>query len=175
MMLLHPHPLLPMLPHPQFVAVKSLMLVTSVCFYGLSYAGNKKGFAFWRNIVGILQEYCLVTLDVFRRFPYAKEKSEQTAWLSLLAVEDLENTEKLIQEYPWLEEIYKEIAMLRQNPEKMLNMFSEALRILDRNTIHYMIEELQKEVEEEKKKHINTIPKPLKTSDYPFVFNGLIE
>ena len=110
-----------------------------------------------------MQEYCLVTLDVFRRFPYAKEKSEQTAWLSLLAAEDLENTEKLIQEYPWLEEIYKEIAMLRQNPEEVLNMFSEALRILDRNTIHYMIEELQKEVEEEKKKHINTIPKTLQT------------
>ena len=25
------------------------------------------------------KSYCLVTLDVFRRFPYAKERSEQTA------------------------------------------------------------------------------------------------
>ena len=108
-----------------------------------------------------MQEYCLVTLDVFRRFPYAKERSEQTAWLSLLAMESIKDAEKLVQEYPWLEEIYKEIAMLRQNPEEVLNMFSEALRILDRNTIHYMIEELQKEVEEEKKKHINTRPKTL--------------
>lgn len=57
-----------------------------------------------------------------------------------------------MQEYPWLEEIYEEIAMLRQNPEEVLCMFSEALRILDRNTVKYMIEELQKEVEEERKK-----------------------
>lgn len=96
--------------------------------------------------------YCLVTLDVFRRFPYAKERSEQTAWLSLLATEDLEDAERLVQEYPWLEEIYEEIAMLRRNPEEVLDMFSEALRILDRNTVKYMIEELQKEVEEEKKR-----------------------
>lgn len=100
----------------------------------------------------LLQEYCLVTLDVFRRFPYAKERSEQTAWLSLLATEDLEDAERLVQEYPWLEEIYEEIAMLRRNPEEVLDMFSEALRILDRNTVKYMIEELQKEVEEEKKR-----------------------
>ncbi len=98
------------------------------------------------------REYCLAALDVFKRFPYPKERSELDAWLSLLATERLEDAEKLIQEYPWLEEIYEEIAMLRQNPEEVLSMFSEALRILDRNTVKYMIEELQKEVEEEKKK-----------------------
>lgn len=32
MKLLHPHPLLLTLPHPQFVAVKSLIIVASVCF-----------------------------------------------------------------------------------------------------------------------------------------------
>lgn len=56
--------------------------------------------------------------------------------------------EKLTQEYPWLEEIYKEIAMLRQRPEEVLGMFSEALKILDQNTVKYMIDELQKKVEE---------------------------
>ena len=39
-------------------------------------------------------------------------------------------------------------AMLRQRPEEVLEMFSEALRILDENTVKYMIEELQKKVEE---------------------------
>ena len=47
-----------------------------------------------------------------------------------------------------LEEIYEEMAMLRQRPEEVLGMFSEALRILDENTAKYMIEELQKKVEE---------------------------
>ena len=98
--------------------------------------------------MGLLQEYFLIALDVFRKFPYPKNISEQTAWLSLLVTEDLKEAEKLIREYPWLEEIYREIAMLRQRPEEVLGMFSEALRILDQNTIKYMIEMQQKNLEE---------------------------
>ena len=70
------------------------------------------------------------------------------AWLSLLVTENLEEAERLIQDYPWLQEIYKEIAMLRHRPEEVLGMFSEALRILDQNTVKYMIEELQKQLDE---------------------------
>lgn len=38
--------------------------------------------------------------------------------------------------------------MLRQKPEEVLGMFSEALRILDQNTVKYMVEEMQKELDE---------------------------
>ena len=72
------------------------------------------------------------------------------AWLSLLVTENLEEAERLIEDYPWLQEIYEEIAMLRHRPEEVLGMFSEALRILDQNTVKYMIEELQKQLEDEK-------------------------
>lgn len=92
----------------------------------------------------------MIALDVFRKFPYPKDKDELTAWLSLLVTENLEEAERLIQDYPWLQEIYKEIAMLRHRPEEVLGMFSEALRILDQNTVKYMIEELQKQLEDEK-------------------------
>ncbi len=96
----------------------------------------------------LLQEYFLISLDVFREFQYPKDKNEQTAWLSLLVTEDPEEAERLVQEYPWLQEIFEEIAMLRQKPEEVLGMFSEALRILDQNTIKYMIDELEKDLEE---------------------------
>lgn len=96
----------------------------------------------------MLQEFYLVALDVFRKNPYPKDRSERTAWLSLLCTENLEDAERLVREYPWLEEIYEEMAMLRQRPEEVLGMFSEALRILDENTAKFMIEELQKKVEE---------------------------
>ena len=92
----------------------------------------------------LLQEYCLVALDVFRKKSYSENRSEHTAWLSFLTAETIEDAEKLITEYPWLEDIYTEIAMLRQKPEEVLHMFSEALKIMDRNTVHYMIEEQQK-------------------------------
>ena len=61
----------------------------------------------------LLQEFYLIALDVFRKIPYPEsEKNEQRAWLSLLTTESLKDAEKLIQDYPWLEEIYQEIAML---------------------------------------------------------------
>ncbi|OUP19764.1 hypothetical protein B5F29_07230 [Lachnoclostridium sp. An196] len=101
--------------------------------------------------MNLLQEYCLVALDVFRKKTYSEDRSEQTAWLSLLITETIEDAEKLITEYPWPEDIYKEIAMLRQRPEEVLHMFSEALKIMDRNTVHYMIEEQQKELEEQQR------------------------
>ncbi len=96
----------------------------------------------------LLQEYFLIALDVFRKFPYSEDKNELTAWLSLLVTEELEDAERLIRDYPWLQEIYEEIAMLRRRPEEVLGMFSEALRILDQNTVKYMIEELQKQLDE---------------------------
>ncbi|NBK92974.1 hypothetical protein D5278_13465 [bacterium 1XD21-13] len=99
----------------------------------------------------LLQEYCLIALDEFRKYPYPKDRSEQTAWLSLLATEDIREAEKLIEEYPWLEEIYREAAALRRDPEEVLDMYSEALWILDRNTVRYMIEEQKKEIDEKKK------------------------
>ena len=98
----------------------------------------------------LLQEYCLIALDEFRKYPYPKIRNEQTAWLSLLATEDIRDADRLIGEHPWLEEIYREVAALRRKPEEVLRMYSEALRILDRNTVHYMIEEQKKEIEQQK-------------------------
>ena len=98
----------------------------------------------------LLQEYFFIALDVFRKFSSPKDKDELTAWLSLLVTENLEEADRLIRDYPWLQEIYEEIAMLRRRPEEVLGMFSEALRILDQNTVKYMIEELQTQLEDER-------------------------
>ena len=35
-------------------------------------------------------------------------------------------------------------------PAEVVNMFSEALKIFDENTVHYMIEEMQKQIDEDK-------------------------
>ena len=86
---------------------------------------------------------------MFREFPYAKDKNEQTAWLSFLLTETVEEAEKLVSEYPWLEEIYRELAMLRRKPEEVLGMFSDALKIMDQNTVKYMIDEQQKKINEQ--------------------------
>lgn len=97
----------------------------------------------------LLEEYCLIALDVFRQIPYHEEKRIVTGWLSFLTTESLEDAEQLIVDYPWLLEIYQEIASYRENPKEALMMFSDALRELDRNTMQYMIDEQMKQMEEQ--------------------------
>ncbi len=97
----------------------------------------------------LFTEYCLVSLDVFRNFQYHKPQNRQTAWLSLLATETLADADAWIQIYPWLEEIYQEITMLRTRPGEVLGMYSEMIRTLDHNTLKFIVEELQQKVEEE--------------------------
>ena len=41
-----------------------------------------------------LQKYFLIALNVFRKIPYPKKRSEQTAWLSLLTVDNPEETKE---------------------------------------------------------------------------------
>ena len=111
----------------------------------------------------LLQEYYLVALDVFQKVPYSEgEKSEQRAWLSLLTTENLEDAERLIEDYPWLKEIYQEIAMLRRKPEEVLGMWSEALRMLDENTLKYYVEELEEKLQQVTKEKDEELRKTLR-------------
>ncbi|MBQ9767290.1 MAG: PD-(D/E)XK nuclease family transposase [Lachnospiraceae bacterium] len=99
-----------------------------------------------------LQEFYFIALDVFRKSSYAKgrHKDDRLAgWLSLLCTEDANEAEELCRIYPWLEEIYREMAAYSNNPEEVLGMFSEALREMDRNTVKYMIEQQQKVIEDQ--------------------------
>lgn len=110
----------------------------------------------------LLQEYYLIALDVFQKIPYPEgEKSEQRAWLSLLTTENLEDAERLIEDYPWLKEIYQEIAMLRRKPEEVLGMWSEALRMLDENTLKYYVEELEEKLQQVTKEKDEELRKTL--------------
>ena len=64
-------------------------------------------------------------------------------WLSILTAETMADVECVIRRYPWSEPIFREMSAYVNNPEEVILMFSEALKIADRNTVKYMIEELQ--------------------------------
>lgn len=99
----------------------------------------------------MLDEYFLIALDVFTKIPYAEDnKGNLHAWLSLLTTEDLADAERNIEHYPWLAPVYEEIALLRRSPEEVIGMWSEALRILDENSLKYYVEELKEELDKEK-------------------------
>ncbi len=96
----------------------------------------------------MLDEYFLIALDVFTKIPYSEDnKGTLHAWLSLLTTEDLTDAEQNMKYYPWLEPIYQEIALLRRTPEEVIGMWSEALRILDENSLKYYVEELKEELD----------------------------
>ena len=60
--------------------------------------------------------------------------------------DDPDEIVKFVNQYPEFLPCYHDLITFRQNPKEMINMFSDALRELDRNTERYMVEELNKEV-----------------------------
>ena len=119
----------------------------------------------------LLQEYFLIALDVFCQNGYTDDKNSNAleteliatqnnipetgfatndlsmdsldGWLSILTAETMADVEGVIRRYPWSEPIFREMSAYVNNPEEVILMFSEALKIADRNTVKYMIEELQ--------------------------------
>lgn len=57
---------------------------------------------------------------------------------------------KLIEVYPQFRKYYEEIYELCRNTEKVMNMFSKELQELDKNTVQYMIDEMQDVIDEQK-------------------------
>lgn len=55
--------------------------------------------------------------------------------------------EALLESYPDFKELYGEIYELCRNVEKVMEMFSKELKELDRNTVQYMIDEMQEEID----------------------------
>ena len=96
----------------------------------------------------LLQEFYVVALDVFCESKYAKDINELNAWLSLLTAQSIDDLAALVSDYPWMGAICKDMSEYMYDPEEVITMFSEALRMLDENTVHYMIDELQKERDE---------------------------
>ena len=67
--------------------------------------------------------------------------SELEAWLYFIGSDKVEHIYKVIESYPWFADLYREINEFRYHPEEAVRMFSDALRIMDRNTVWYMIDE----------------------------------
>lgn len=59
--------------------------------------------------------------------------------------DDPEHVLRLVSAHPEFIPMYQDIANFRKTPEEVIGMFSEALRIMDRNTTKYMFEQLQEQ------------------------------
>ena len=124
--------------------------------------------------IKLLQDYVLVSLDTFKKYRYAdirkgrievteydydrtqysekqvteKMKLDRLKYLSLFVAETPEEIEQLIRIFPDLESVRLDINEYLERPKEVLNMFSEALRILDRNTAELMVDRMKDEMDE---------------------------
>jgi len=90
----------------------------------------------------------MIPLDIFRTQMHNKPiETPLEAWLIFLGEDRPEKVIELITTYPEFKELYATLYEMCRNTERVMRMFSEELRILDRNTVKYMIEEQQKEID----------------------------
>lgn len=98
--------------------------------------------------LNMLQNFIFVPIDIFLDKLHNKGiDNELDAWLTFLGCDEPEYIIKLIQQYPYFKPLYDDLYNMCLNTERILNMFSKELQILDRNTVKYMIDELQDELD----------------------------
>ena len=100
--------------------------------------------------MNMLQKYFYIPIDICLSIVDNKidkgALSELEAWIYFIGSDKPNNMEKIIREYPKFAKMYEEINIFRKNPKESVGMFSEALRILDENTVKLMIEQQKEEI-----------------------------
>ena len=101
--------------------------------------------------IELLQEFIFIPLDIANKI-YENEgiRNKLEAWIIFLSNDDPEVMVKLMEEYPEFRKMYEEIYDMCLNTEKVMNMWSKELLELDKNTVQYMIDEMQDEIDAQK-------------------------
>ena len=95
----------------------------------------------------LLQNYVFIPLDILKANLHNKDiNSKLDAWLTFLCMDEPEWIIRVIEAYPEFEAMYRQIYEMCLNVERVMEMFSKELQELDRNTVHYMIDEMQNEI-----------------------------
>ena len=75
---------------------------------------------------------------------------------------------RLLETAPEFGAFYEEVYELCRDTERMMEMYSKELQELDRNTVRYMVDEMQKEITEQKKE-LESKDKELESKDKEIV------
>ncbi len=95
----------------------------------------------------LLEEYFFVPLDILRQILQNRGiRSRLDAWLAFLSLDEPEWVEAVIAAYPEFRFLYEEVYETCRNLERVMGMYSKELQELDRNTIQYMIDEMQETI-----------------------------
>ncbi|SFC87469.1 PD-(D/E)XK nuclease family transposase, partial [Butyrivibrio sp. YAB3001] len=100
--------------------------------------------------LNMLQNYIFIPIDIFLQKLHNENEGincELDAWLTFLGCDEPEYIIKLIEKYPYFRTLYEDLYDICLNVERVINMYSKELAELDRNTVKYMIDELQEELD----------------------------
>ena len=91
-----------------------------------------------------------INLDIYFKIHQNNTiENEMDAWLMFLGTDDPDRILQLLDQYPWFEDLYRDLYTACRNTERVMGMFSEELKILDRNTVQYMIDEMEEQIKEQ--------------------------
>lgn len=97
----------------------------------------------------LLQKYLFIPLDIFAKSQQNKDIANKSdGWLTLFSSDEPDVIIGLLEKYPEFRDIYGEAYQICLNIEKVMEMFSEELYMLDRNTEKYMIDVMQNELDQ---------------------------
>ncbi len=98
-----------------------------------------------------MQKYLFIPLDIFKKSKNNRDiKDKRDAWLTLLTSDEPEEIIEIITEYPEFRAVYEEGYEICLNMERVMEMFSKELYELDKNTVQYMIDEMQDTIDAQK-------------------------
>ena len=101
--------------------------------------------------MNLLQEFILLPLDIFCKIRQNKgieTMNQLEAWLTFFSTDRPEDIIELIEHFPQFRPLYEDVYAQCRNVEGVMEVYSKELRELDRNTVQYMIERLQKELDD---------------------------
>ncbi len=105
----------------------------------------------------LLQRCVLVPLDIFRETMQNKPiKTLLEAWLTFLGEDNPQRLAELFKAFPQFIAMYETLYSMYKDMVNAMGFFSEELRIMDQNTVKYMIDEMDDEI-----KHLEEVKNQL--------------
>ena len=99
----------------------------------------------------LLQKYFFIPLDIFKESLHNKGiQNRLDGWLTFLSSDNPEDICTLLDRYPDFQDLYEHVYQICRNMENIMGIFSEELLQMDRNTVQYMIDEMQETIDRQK-------------------------
>ena len=119
--------------------------------------------------LNLLQKYLFVSLDIFSKIKHNESNmihldNRLEAWFAFFCMDDPEDIMVIIEQYPDFRELYEQVYEICRNVEDIMGLFSKELAELDHNTAEYMVDVMQKQLDQ-KKQELQSTTEELMTTN----------